>query len=171
MLGEKTRAQIEQEIRPPVITKDRDKIKANLHLNNGYTMIKRGFPDKAMREFKKVLTLEPDQALAQIELGCLYVDSGSIKKGETALKTGLQLLPDSLRGQTCKAKVDALQGNQITAIGNLEALTREHPEEPEPYFVLGTLYQKEKQFNKAIIAYKKAYQLLNIKFFVPNNEN
>jgi len=78
MLGEKTRAQIEEELHPKMVEKSAEEKGARSHFNLGKTMIERGQPESAMREFNKAVELEPLMGKALIHLGCLQLDGGKL---------------------------------------------------------------------------------------------
>ena len=72
--GEKTKEQLENELRPEMVAKSEEEKDARRHFNMGKTMIKRGMLESAMREFEKALQYEPDMAEARIELACLLTN-------------------------------------------------------------------------------------------------
>jgi len=82
MLGEKDRAQFEQELHPVVAEKSVEEKTAKRHLHLGQTMAKRGQPESAIKELKKAIELAPDMADAPIQLGCLYTDAKPDQSGQ-----------------------------------------------------------------------------------------
>lgn len=160
LLGEKTRSQVEDELRPDVVHKSKEEKGANRHLNMGRTMIKRGQVESAIREFEKALQMNPQMAQAHIELGCLYLDSGKIQEAAASLTKGLDLDPDNLQGQICDARLMAKEGDIEGAVQELKGLLFRNARNAQLHYALGTLHEQQKQVEKAAVEYKKAYELL-----------
>lgn len=163
LLGEKTRAQVEQELHPQFVEKTAAEKASTRHLNMGLVMEQRAMNDSAIREFLEAIRLKPDLAQAHIELGCLYLDKGEIAKAQQAIEKGLQLEPDSLKALICQAKLKALHGKEEEAIQDLESLVFRQSRHPELRYELGALYEKKGSLDKAAAEYKKAYELMEHK--------
>ena len=161
LLNEKTRLQVQQELQPSMPVEQPEKLKANTHFNAGLHLLKRGFSQKAKREFDKAIHLDPQLAEGHIELGCLYLESGNSKEAEQSLQIGLRIQPDSLHGRICRAQLNALQTEKISnAINDMEKLAASYSSDPEPIYTLGTLHEKQQRYDTAIRYYRKAYKML-----------
>ena len=164
LLGEKTRAQVELELHPPVVEKSAEEKNANRHRNMGYLLEKRGQPEAAILEFEEVVKLFPEDSPALIELGCLYFDLGDMEKSGKFLDKGLELDQDSLRGQICDAKLTDAHGETKEAIEDLRALVFRNSRDPHLHYVIGTFLEKLGQFEQAVGEYRKGYELLEKKY-------
>ena len=160
MLGEKDRAQFEQELHPVVAEKSVEEKTAKRHLHLGQTMAKRGQPESAIKELKKAIELAPDMADAHIQLGCLYTDANQISLAKEALAKGLAITPDSLDGQVCQARITAREGDIATAIDDLLFLRLRNQRDYNLHYVTATLLVQQGKFEEAAKEYDSAYNLL-----------
>ncbi|MFC1523476.1 tetratricopeptide repeat protein [Thermodesulfobacteriota bacterium] len=164
MLGQKTREQVELELRPETIEKSPEKKAAARHLNMGHVMLKRGMADAAIREFLEAIKVDPEVGSeAHIAVGCLFFDTGQIDDAIKHLDIGLEMNPDSLRGLICMAKIDAHEGDVDFAIGDLQSIMLRNSRSHELHYVLGTFYEKQGKHEDALKEYRKAYELLEHK--------
>ncbi|MEN8142728.1 MAG: redoxin family protein [Thermodesulfobacteriota bacterium] len=160
MLGEKDRAQFEQELHPKTVEKSQEEKSANRHLLLGETMIQRGQTEAAIREFKKAIEFAPTMSAAHIQVGCLYIDIDKINLAQDALAKGLEGAPDSLDGQICQARITAKEGNVDEAIDDLQFLLLRNSRNANLHYVLATLLAKQGKFEDAVKEYHSAFNLL-----------
>ena len=163
MLGEKTRAQVEEELRPEIVKKSAEEKGAKRHFHLGMTMIERGQPDSAIREFKKAISIEPDMAMAYVQLGCLQLDGGAVAKAKAFLTKGMSLDPGLADGQICQARLKAVEGALDEAIDDINFMMLRNSRNHKLHFVLGTMLEKKEDMSGALKSYRKAYELLEKK--------
>ena len=161
MLGEKTRAEVEKELRPEMVEKSADEKQTTRHLNTADVMIKRGQIDSAISELKKALEIDPNLGEAHGQLGCLYLDKGQLEEAKKELDTSYEINPDYLPANICDARVQAEEGNVDDAVGDLKALLFRNSRNPDLHFALGLLYEKQQNFTEAASEYRKAYELVS----------
>lgn len=160
MLGEKDRAQFEQELRPKTVEKSEEEKNANRHLLQAQTMIQRGQTESAIREFKKAIKLAPGLSSAHIQLGCLYIDADKINLAKETLAKGLASAPDSLDGQVCQARIKAREGEVDEAIDDLQFLMLRNSRNPNLHYVHANLLAEQGKLEDAVKEYRSAYNLL-----------
>ncbi len=160
MLGEKTRAQVEEEQRPKVVEKSAAEKGASRHFKLGLTMIERGQPESAMREFKKAVSVEPGMGRAHVQLGCLQLDDGKVDEARASLAKGLALEPDLLVGQVCQARIKAEEGDVAGAIEDLGFMMLRNSRDAHLHYVLGSMLEKQADQAGALTEYRQAYELL-----------
>lgn len=160
MLGEKDRDAFEAELHPEMVDKSSEEKGAKRHLHLGLTMIERGQPESALKEFETALSMEPDMAPALVNVGCLYIDMGRIDKAKEALEKGLEEDPASVEGQICRARIRAKEEGPQAAIDDLQFLKLRNSRKPNLHFVLGTLYEEMAIWENAAKEYRTAYELL-----------
>ncbi|MBU0483861.1 MAG: redoxin family protein [Proteobacteria bacterium] len=160
MLGEKDRAQFEQEMRPETVEKSSEEKNAHRHLNQGLAMIQRGQTEAAITEFEKAIALDPGITKAYFQIGCLYVDIGKIDLAKKALDKGLESEPDSLDGQVCRARIKAKEVGIAEAIDDLQFLLLRNSRNANLRYVLATLLAEQGKFESATKEYHSAYNLL-----------
>lgn len=163
LLGEKSREQVELELHPVMVEKSAEEKEANRLRNMGFVMARRGMPESAIPEFEAVIKLFPDDAPSLIELGCLYVETGEVAKAEEFLDKGLELAPDSLHGQICEATLLDGLGKTQEAVEELQGLLLRNSRNSHLHYILGTLLEKMGQLEKAVVEYRKGYELLERK--------
>jgi Tfp pilus assembly protein PilF len=160
MLGEKSREQVERELRPEMKEKSTEEKQSVRHLNMAMVMMKRGQVDSAVNELRKALEIEHGMAEAHAQLGCLYLEQGRMEEAKQALDKSYDLDPDYLPANICDARVRAAEGEMEEAIGDLQALLFRNARNPELHFALGELYEKQGKFAKAAGSYRKAFELV-----------
>lgn len=160
MLGEKTRAQVEEELRPEMVEKSEEEKGALRHYNLGMTMIKRGQPEAAMRELGKAIELEPELGNAHVHLGCLQLAAGQLELARASLDKGTELVPDMLEGKVCSARLKAEAGQLDEAIDDINFMMLRSSRSPILHYVLGTMLEAKDDKAKAMQEYRKAYELL-----------
>ena len=161
MLGEKTRAEVEKELRPEMVERSAEEKQTTRHLNTAEVMMKRGQIDSAISELKKALELDPKMGEARGQLGCLYLDKGQLEDAKKELDASYEINPDYLPANICDARVVAEEGNVEDAIGDLKALAFRHARNPDLHFALGLLYEKQQKYTEAAAEYRKAYELVS----------
>ncbi|MBU0481032.1 MAG: redoxin family protein [Proteobacteria bacterium] len=160
MLGEKTRAQVEEELRPVMVEKSAEEKGAKRYFNLGKTMLERGQPESAMKEFGKAIELEPDMGKAHIYLGCLQLDEGKVAEAKASLAKGMESEPDYLPGQICQARIKAKEGALDEAMDDISFLMMRHSRDSSLHYVLGTFLEEKSGVGEAGKEYRKAYELL-----------
>lgn len=166
MFGEKTRAQVAEELRPKMVKKSAEEKGAKRHFHLGMTMIERGQPGSAIREFKKALAIEPDMAKAYVQLGCLQLDEASTAEAKASLARGMSLEPGLADGQICQARIKAREGALDEAIDDISFMMLRNSRNHKLHYVLGTMLEKKNDVNGALKSYRKAYELLEKKSHV-----
>ena len=161
MLGEKSRAEVEKELRPEMVEKSSEEKRSTRHLNMAIVMMNRGQTDSAISELKKALEIDPKMGEAHGQLGCLYLDKGQIEEAKKALDASYEINPDYLPANICDARVRAEEGELEDAIEDLRALMFRHARDAGLHFTLGTLYEKKEKFTDAAAEYRKAYELVS----------
>ncbi len=164
LLGEKSREDVEHELRPEMVEKSAEEKDAKRHMNMGYVMLKRLMPDAALREFQDAVKIYPDiSAEAYIEIGCILFDKEQYDKSGEYIDKGLEMNPDSLRGLICDAKLTAQAGELDDAISDLQSIMLRKSRNPELHYVLGTFYERQGKNDLAMKEFRKAYELLEHK--------
>lgn len=163
LLGEKTRAQIDEELHPKMVEKSSKEKGAKRYMHLGLTMIERGQPESAIREFKKAISFEPELGKAHIYLGCLYLDADKIDMAKESLNKGMALEPEFLPGLICKARIKAKDGALDEAIDDLQSLLLLNSRDNTLHYVLGSLLEEKGQVEKAAKEFRKAYEILEKK--------
>jgi peroxiredoxin/predicted negative regulator of RcsB-dependent stress response len=160
MVGEKTRAQVEEELRPEMVEKSEEEKGAHRYYNLGMTMIERGQPEAAMREMAKAIGLEPEMGKAHVQLGCLQLEAGQLDEARASLAKGTELEPDMLEGKICSARLKAKDGNLDEAIDDINFMMLRSSRSPTLHYVLGTMLEAKDEKGNAMQEYRKAYELL-----------
>ena len=138
-------------------TIDSTAAKAMRHLQMAKMMKKNGRLESAFQQAQKAQQLDPNCLEVALELGELLCQRG---RGQTALEV-IGRFKGTNRLE--KARVSLLLGwakrqiNQLDAAEKLllEATTHD-PKSSRGFFELGKVYQARKQFEKAIVSYRKA---------------
>ncbi|GAB4338442.1 MAG: hypothetical protein Kow0089_10420 [Desulfobulbaceae bacterium] len=157
MLGEKTAAQVEAELRPEMTEASDEEKASRRHFDFGMVMLKRGQTDGAIREFARVIEIAPDMAEAHLQLGCLYLARDDLENAEKAIAKALELDPESPQGKICHAELLRLKGDLNQAAELLKAVMAAHPDRYDASYGLGRVLEDLGQAKEAVEAYKDAY--------------
>ena len=160
MGGEKTREEMEEELRPAMKEKSAEEKETVRHFNMAEVMIKRGQIDSAISELQKALEIDSGFGDAYGRLGCLYLEKGELEKARVSLDRSYEVNPDFLPANICDALARADEGLLDEAIGDLQALLFRHARDPELHYSLGTLLEKQEKFGEAAGEYRRAYELI-----------
>jgi tetratricopeptide (TPR) repeat protein len=112
----------------------------------------------AIEQYEEIIKLEPDSMDDHLLLGRLYGRNNDLQKAENEFKTALKIQPDSEEAVTALAFLYTAEGDSARAA---EILTKvpDSSRSAKLYSVLGYTYEQEKDYKKAIDAYRKAIAL------------
>lgn len=158
MLGEKTPEQVAAELRPEMTEASDDEKKVKRHFGYGIVMIKRGQFDAAIREFAKVIEIDPGMNNANLQLGRLYLGKGDSENAETAISKLLEAEPDSIQGNVYQGEILRIKKQFAQADELLKTIISAHPEKYDAHYYLGRVSTDMKKDREAMESYKKAYK-------------
>ena len=160
MLGEKTAEQVEAELHPQMVEMSKEETDSRRHYHLGLTLKEKGQPEMAVKEMQKAIKIDAKMGKAHIQLGCLYLDLGKNDQARAEVGTGLELEPDDLTGQICRARLKATAGKVDEAIDDLRVLMFRHLRSPDLHYWLGTFYDSKQDLKSAAAEYRKGFELL-----------
>jgi len=85
------------------------KLRPELHVKRGETLLELRNPAAALREFQKAISLKPDYSLPYAKLADYYQDQGKTEEAIQWVKKGLKYVP---RSKKLKRRLKALEGRQ-----------------------------------------------------------
>ncbi len=112
----------------------------------------------AIEQFQQIVRLEPKSVDNHLLLGRLYRLDNDLVKAENEFKVAIQIQPDSEEAVTSLAYLYNEEGDAPRAIALLNQV-------PDParsgklYSALGYTYEQQKDYKKAVAAYRKAVEL------------
>lgn len=126
-----------------------------------YTEAKFAPGSAAVQLLLQAISLDPDFALAQAELGSKYSISGNRQKAEEHFQKALSLLDRlTIREQLwIRAIVEDWRGNRDQGIENYKAYLSQYPDDSGAWFRLGYAYLITKRFELGIEAFKKVIEI------------
>src|SRR5215469_7093270 len=113
---------------------------------------------KAIEQYEAIVRIEPKSPDNHLWLGRLYIANKDMLKAETEFKTAISLDPTSEEALTNVAFLYNEEGDNKKAADVLNSV----PEEARTakiYSALGYTYEQQKEYKKAIAAYKQAISL------------
>lgn len=114
--------------------------------------------DEAIKEAKKKLAASPSSVQGLVKLGNLLLKRGSLEEAEKAFDGALALNGLDHDALTGKGIVLARMGKDQEAEETLGRALVLNPNPVRTYYELGSLYEKEGDFAKAIIEFKKGIE-------------
>ena len=112
----------------------------------------------AIEQFQEIVRLEPKSVDSHLLLGRLYRLDNNLIKAESEFKTAIEIQPDSEEAVTSLAYLYNEEGDASRAI----ALLNKVPDATRTgklYAALGYTYEQQKEYKKAVAAYRKAVDL------------
>jgi len=112
----------------------------------------------AIEQFQAIVRLEPKSVDDHLLLGRLYRLDNDLVRAENEFKTAIQIQPDSEEAVTSLAYLYNEEGDAPRAI----ALLNQVPDAARTgklYAALGYTYEQQKEYKKAVGAYRKAVEL------------
>jgi tetratricopeptide (TPR) repeat protein len=112
----------------------------------------------AIDQYEQILKIEPDNVDDHLLLGRLYRLNNDLQKAESQFKTAVKLQPESEEAATTLAYLYNEEGDSARAAQVLSSF-------PDParsaklYSALGYTYEQQKDYKRAIDAYKRAIEL------------
>jgi len=112
----------------------------------------------AIEQWEQIVKLEPDSVDDRLLLGRLYKVNNDLRKAEDQFKTAVKLQPDSEDAVTTLALFYTEEGDSTRAAQVLSSVP-DTARSAKLYSVLGYAYEQQKEYKKAIDAYRKATEL------------
>jgi tetratricopeptide (TPR) repeat protein len=112
----------------------------------------------AIEQWDEIVKLEPDSVDDRLLLGRLYKVNNDLRKAEEEFKTAVKLQPDSEDAVTTLALFYTEEGDSTRAAEVLSSVP-DAARSAKLYSVLGYAYEQQKEYKKAIDAYRKAAEL------------
>ncbi|MGA7382419.1 MAG: tetratricopeptide repeat protein [Terriglobales bacterium] len=112
----------------------------------------------AIEQYEEIVKLQPDSVDDRLLLGRLYKVNNDLRKAEDEFKTAVKLQPDSEDAVTTLALFYTEEGDSTRAAEVLSSVP-DAQRSAKLYSVLGYAYEQQKEYKKAIDAYRKAAEL------------
>jgi tetratricopeptide (TPR) repeat protein len=112
----------------------------------------------AIEQYEQIIKIEPDSVDDHLLLGRLYKVNNDLQKAESEFKTALKLQPDSEEAVTTLSLLYTEEGDTTRAAQVLSSVP-DASRSAKLYSVLGYTYEQQKEYKKAIAAYRKAIAL------------
>ncbi len=112
----------------------------------------------AIEQFQEIVRLEPKSVDDHLLLGRLYRLDNDLVKAEEEFKAAIQIQPDSEEAITSLAYLYNEEGDAPRAIALLNQIP-DAARSGKLYAALGYTYEQQKEYKKAVAAYRKAVEL------------
>ena len=112
----------------------------------------------AIEQYEQIVKLDPSSVEDHLLLGRLYSYSNDLTKAEQEFKTAVQLQPDSEEAVTMLAYLYTQEGDTARAQQVLSNIPDDE-RSAKLYATLGYTYEEQKDYKKAVDAYRKAVAL------------
>jgi tetratricopeptide (TPR) repeat protein len=112
----------------------------------------------AIEQYEQIIKLEPDSVDDHLLLGRLYRLNNDLQKAENEFKTAVKLQPESEEAVTMLAYLYNDEGDATRATQVLSSMP-DAARSAKLYSALGYTYEQQKDYKKAIAAYRRAIEL------------
>ncbi|NPA15991.1 MAG: tetratricopeptide repeat protein [Deferribacteres bacterium] len=155
-LGLKTQKQVEAELNPQQKELPPEEKEALRYYRLGATMLERGMVNRAEEAFRKAINVKKDYVDAYVGLGIVLLQEGKAEELAEVLKFLESKSPDDFRVKVIKARYYLLKGKPDEALDIANSLLFSKPGSPDVYVLLGDIYSKKGDWEKAASYYRKA---------------
>lgn len=120
---------------------------------------------EALKQYKQILSREPDDIASLYNSGLIYLSSGKAKSGETALRRVLELEPTHVHASIALAEHFAVAGRVDEVVGVVKPAADAHDEIADLQYLVGLGYEETGDKAAAVKYYRRALR------FVPSMED
>ena len=131
----------------------------NQILNQAINSHQEGRLEEAEKKYKEIINLQPNHAVAHINLGILFQKFGKIQDAETIFKKGIELKPDFASAYSNLGNIQVELGKEDEAEINYKKAITLEPNFTSAYNNLGNLLNILGRFDEAINNYNKTIEL------------
>lgn len=125
--------------------------------------------EDAIKNFRRVITLQPNNDMAFRELAGIYVDQGALDKAEENYKIAIQLKPDYWKGYNDLGRFYLRYRGEIDkALKQYEKLLQVAPDNYIGFSHLGAIYLYKGKFERATELLKKSLEIKETYFGASN---
>ncbi|MFC2048593.1 tetratricopeptide repeat protein [Elusimicrobiota bacterium] len=141
---------IKEFVRSITLGNDRPEV----HLDLGRAYVDTGKYDEAIKEFNCVLKTEPSNPQAFMGLAMVCDIRGDYKTAISNYEKALKI-EDSYTANRNIGRIHYIKGDYDTARKLLKKAIDLNPDDEESHFLMGSMYEKQQEYDKAVNEYRK----------------
>jgi Tfp pilus assembly protein PilF/peroxiredoxin len=130
------------------------------HLSLGKIYLRRGDTALAQQEFKEALAREPANPVALCESGMILMNEGKTKEGMALFETAMKGEEPYPPCYSCAGYGYGIEGKQAEAMKMFDRAKQASPFDYSLFIYKGKVFEREKEWQKAAEAYKKALEII-----------
>lgn len=131
---------------------------ANAHFYLGRLETVRGNRDSALRHYRRVNELDPENVPSLYTTGLLLLEKGELTEAENLARHLQEKFPDLTRGYQLLGFVNCAKGDFEEAVAQLQKVAEVNPDQLTSY-MLGMSYYKLEQFEQAVNQFQRVLDL------------
>lgn len=132
---------------------------ANVHVRAGRLFSQMGLLPRAIDEYRTVISLDPRNSSAYVELSKIYLASENTNDATTYAKEALKLNPNSSDTRILLVKILMAKGLLLEAEQELQRLLRGDPHDAQVHYMAAKIYRERGQGALALQHIDQAIQL------------
>jgi tetratricopeptide (TPR) repeat protein len=132
---------------------------ASVHVRAGRLFSQMGLLPRAIDEYRTVITLDPRNSSAYVELSKIYLASENTNDATTYAKEALKLNPNSADTRILLVKILMAKGLLLEAEQELQRLLRGDPHDAQVHYMAAKIYRERGQGTLALQHIDQAIQL------------
>jgi len=136
-----------------------DRATAGMLNNLGVAYMNQQRMDKAIEEFDRALTADPELTVAELNKGIALLNLQNLAEAEAALKAAAAKDPTNPRVWYNLGLLRRSEGKPAEAIEAFQRVLAIDPNDPDTHYFLGTMYSQQQQYDKAIVEFEAALRL------------
>ncbi len=136
-----------------------DEAKLAEHMARGDEYVEQSKQAEAIIEYKSVLQIDPNHALAHHALAKAYLRNRQPREGYWELRETVRLDPANLDARLEFAQLAMLAGESEEALTQSEAVIAADPKKALGYLMLGQALEGLKRYDEALVAFEKGLEV------------
>ncbi len=129
------------------------------HTMRGLIARDRGKYGEAARNFRQVVTLDPNFGMGYVNLSGILRLDGQLDAAESAARKAIELMPQQHEGYGALALVLFDRGDRDQALVEMDKGVAADPQEPQSHMAQGALRQSLQRYEEAIQSYQTSAKL------------
>ena len=110
---------------------------ARLTHAEGFAYLRSGQQERALRSFREAARMAPDNAVFQMDLAALQLETGDYRAAEASIARYRELQPESYRGLAVEVSAKSRLGDFDAARAAISEYARTYPDNPNSRILLG----------------------------------
>ncbi len=159
-------AVVKNEVLPAVELSGEDKLKFDYLFQQALKSRLAGNLDGALKLYDECRKIDPSSGVALYEIGSIFMTKGNFEGARLFLEGAVKNSPDNIYYKEGLVSACLKQNDIVGAIRVYEDIVLKDPHNEEKLFMLGRMYDANKQYDKAIDAFNRLENIIGVSEYI-----